>query len=255
LLDEKKAEALVKSGISHITISIHGNEQIHDQVMGKKGAYDKAVNGAKLVKKYWEQFRKEEKLPLMINALLMKPTLNLESIISVVDLCRELGAEFGLNILDPKVPYFDIEGIDKLWLDEHDITLLESLFQRLLDIADREPHLVEGNKILFDLIGAYFKDHNSNSVPCNQGFFGPIFLDSTGDVHACSVLKPLGNIREKSLQEIVRSKEWQKRAEDMYRLKCPKCLCGFPTRITYHMPSYWKELASRLVRMRFSRFN
>lgn len=254
LLDENRAERLIKSGISHVTISIHGGEAVHDMVMGKKGAYMKAVGGARLIKKYWQMHRSGEGLELLINALIMKPTLDFKNISEVLDVCREVGAVFGVNILDPNIPYFGVEGVEKLWLDNGDIVQAEKLFKKLLEIGEKTPNLIEFDDTLVRLILEYFRNPKSNNIPCIHGFLGPVFVNSNGDIHTCSVLKPMGNIRKDSLKDLVFSKEWQKKAEDMYRLKCPKCICGFAFRTQYHLPTYWPELFSKLIRLNFSRY-
>lgn len=255
LLDERRAEQLVTSGIDNITISIHGRQDVHDTVMGKQGSYRKAVDGAWLIKKYWAVHRGGEPLQLMINSLLMKTTADVENIMSVIDLCRELGAIFGINVIDPNIPYFGVDGIEKLWISKADLVKVETLFEKLIAISKNEPHLIEDSEAILRYTTEYFKKPYCDQVPCVQGFLGPVFVESSGEIHACNVLKSLGNIRNQPLKEIINSQQWQKVAEDMYNLKCPKCFCGFSKRMMYHLPFYWKELLTRLVHLNFSRYN
>ena len=69
-------------------------------------------------------------------------------------------------------------------------------------------------------------------------FFGP-----HGEVYSgCWVLKPVGNIREKKLKDIIYTDEYFDRLNNMKNKNCPGCSCGYATNVRYDLKSLFKEI-------------
>jgi MoaA/NifB/PqqE/SkfB family radical SAM enzyme len=88
----------------------------------------------------------------------------------------------------------------------------------------------------------YLTDAKRADIPCVMGYFS-IYIGAHGEVYpGCLVLEPVGNVREKKLEEIVNPAEYRKRLKDMFYKRCPGCACGHKVNLLYHLPSLFKEI-------------
>lgn len=100
VIREDKAEALLeltRSGfLKHISVSLDGPPEFHDQVRGQKGAFRKSVDNIRMLQRVFEQHGVH--LPLSVNTTLTSGNLHLLE--RVVDEVAEFGIELiGLNQL------------------------------------------------------------------------------------------------------------------------------------------------------------
>ena len=62
-------------------------------------------------------------------------------------------------------------------------------------------------------------------------------ISSHGEVYpGCWVFGPVGNIREKSLREIITSEEYNKKRRKIFYKKCSGCSCNHELNLLYWIP-------------------
>jgi len=238
LIDSNIAKQIKKSGISRVAVSLDGaTADVHDNLRQLDGAFEKAINGIKLLSK--------EKIPFQINVTLTKH--NAGQLKEIYELAKSLGA-VALHIF-MLVPV----GCGQT-LAEEDILSAQQYEQKLIEISALEnlgelqvkvtcgPHY---QRVLKQK-GLNLHNHGSNarnSVPgahkhkqisrgCLAGI-GVLFVAHQGDVFPCGYLPvKCGNILEEKLSEIWYNSVDLARMRDSDALegKCGICnyrqLCG-----------------------------
>ena len=64
-----------------------------------------------------------------------------------------------------------------------------------------------------------------------------IWVGADGTVQMCYVTFKLGNLHENRLKDMLFTPEHHDAARNGFKLNCPNCHCGYPTRIQSHLPS------------------
>lgn len=251
LLTPKIAEKLVKSGLTHLTVSIQGLKDVHDRVMGMEGIYEKALGGIKAFMEIWKR-ENGTRPPVTVTAVLMKPTLANENLQNLIKLTEDIGADFCMNIIDPNVPYFGVDGQENLNIVREDIPLVNKLLDEMIKARKNGSTVISSSLSLLYFLKSYFVgDVKEKDIPCPLGFY-TIFIDSEGNIHPCSVLKPVGNIKKDKLKDIFQSQKWQRITHDMFFHRCTGCLCGVQRRLIFHLPSAWREITYNILHGRLS---
>lgn len=125
LLNERKAEMLIESGISAMGISIDGIGETHDMIRGIKGAYERSSAALKTLVELRDD--KYPYLNIWVSTTLMKPNIN--QIEEIIEMCEQLNVRIFLNLLDTS-PYF-LSGVDASELIIKDQKKLDAFIDRL----------------------------------------------------------------------------------------------------------------------------
>lgn len=235
LLNKDKAKELLESGLNSIGISIDGLEKTNDMIRGIKGHYKKSISALKTL----VELRDSEyhNLDIWVSTTLTK--FNLSEIPKIIQMCINYNIRLYLNLLDTN-PYFLADGAGDLVI--RDLKKLYKLVDELHKIKRKYPKVLSHSHVALEYIRKYFKDPKREDIPCYLGYHF-IYIGSHGEVYSgCWVLKPLGNLRDKSLREIITSEKYKKRLHDMLMKKCPGCSCGYTSNLSYHLPSLFEEI-------------
>jgi len=228
ILLHSRAKRLIEAGITDINTSIDGSEQTHDMMRGITGAYKRAVRGLYTIR--------EESVEVDLNIVTTLTKLNIKDIPSILELCKKLNASWGVNLLDYRPYFFRDIDIKSLWIDS------ENDLDKLIDYIKK--YNVEIDSIVLEYIRQYYLGKKIDNFNCILGYLY-IYLDAKGNVYpGCWVLKPVGNIRNKSIKEILNSKTYKKRVEMMFSGKCPGCTCGYGTNVKFN--KFFNLLMDRL---------
>ena len=234
LIDSDTAKQIKKSGISRVAVSLDGaTADVHDSLRQLDGAFEKALNGIKLLSK--------EKIPFQINVTLTKH--NAGQLKDIYELAKSLGA-VALHIF-MLVPV----GCGQT-LSEEDILSAQQYEQKLVEISALEnlgelqvkvtcgPHyqrVLKQKGLNFQSQGGSVpgaNKHKQISRGCLAGI-AVLFVAHQGDVFPCGYLPvKCGNILEEKLSEIWYNSDDLARMRDSDALegKCGICnyrqLCG-----------------------------
>lgn len=237
LLNRQKIERVIKSGVKTFSISIDGVGNSFDKIRGIKGAYDKVVNNCKIIAEY--------KNKNIINAdmyfTLMKDTLNTYR--QVFRLAEGIGLPIVVNLLD-YTPYFFKQATNNkedLWIDERNYSELKEFQKFIVNKKEDACKFTYHTYTEIDYFERYFKDPLQRYIPCivSQKRIG---IDSQGNVYGgCWSMGSFGNLKEKTLKEIINSPKYKKAHKNMFFKRCPGCSCGYSTNLRYYFPLLMRE--------------
>ncbi len=220
LLNEENINALIKSKIMLLSVSLDGFGKIHDLNRNKEGAFDKIVSNLEHV----NSKRKNKKMMVDIKTIVLNN--NLEDIYELYKYCAEnkfeflsisflrnnslkqnaiLRNEFEPVFYEPSYdikPYFDVE---------HFIDVYERICALKSSVRLRfSPKFEGGSKQdVIRKLRTFFAPEDKNMLkrrpldvyyPCKYPFSN-IMINPSGDVYPCLSFK-IGNIKEGSIKEI-----------------------------------------------------
>ncbi len=231
LLTKHLAEQLLESGVTTIGVSLDGLKEINDSIRGVKGSYEKAVSALTILSELRDE--KYKSTNLYVATTLMKPTLN--QIIPLLNVVRDLKVQMNLNLIDSSPYFFQVDVADLMVDDQSE---LDMFVDEIHKIKSEKGNIfpISHTHASFEYVRKYFKDPKREDIPCILGHIG-LDIGAHGEVYSgCFSMKPLGNIRERSLKEIINSAEYKRRLSDMFYKRCPGCSCGYKTNLIYYAP-------------------
>lgn len=240
LLTESRAKKLLESGLTAVGISVDGLRETHEYVRGVKGSFDKAISALEILSRLGEQSYPH--LKVTITTTLTQHTLDQAVPVTNLTSTYQESARFRISLLSI-TPYL-FQGVDTSSLIIEDQKELDEVIQQLHNIKVKNPGVFLWNQThqSLEYIKRYSTDSKRADIPCVMGY-SSIYVGAHGEIyHGCWALKPIGNVREKKLADIVNSTEYRKRLKDMFYKRCPGCACGYQVNLLYHLPSIFKEI-------------
>jgi MoaA/NifB/PqqE/SkfB family radical SAM enzyme len=220
LLLKIKAKELKDSGVDIICVSLDGIGETNDKIRGIPGDYQMAVEGIKELKKV----DKEGKVQIHIGTTLV--SLNIHQVPQLINLARDLGTSWAFSLFDTSSCHFNnIPGAEDL--KKIEINKIEETIKYISEARKKYPKtLLSITSPSLDFSDEYLRGKKP-FFHCVLGYLR-IYIDSSKNVYSgCWAMPPLGNLKEKSIKEIIGSQIYKKRIKEMYELKCPYCTCGF----------------------------
>lgn len=218
LLLEKKAEELVNSGVTHVTVSIDGFESTNDEIRGIPGSYEMSIRGIKAVQKAMKKTGRDVAVTILTTILLEK---NFRDIPKLIEVARHLGVYWSFNLLDPNLDIF--KGIPFSELLVKDEKIVDETIDYIKKVSKESPRLFYMCDYVLEYARSYLKGKKRYDFHCVHGY-KMIYLGAHGEVYpGCWVMEPLGNLRKDKLSDLVGSKRHREIARKMYRMECPGC--------------------------------
>ncbi|HPG29695.1 MAG TPA: radical SAM protein [bacterium] len=199
LLNIDILKKLKEIGIGHLSISIDGDEQIHDAIRNQTGSYKKIIEVLEWAKEFGTQIK--------INTVLTSK--NAEHIIKTVELA--IANKYPIFI-QPFNPYDSsilmgqtqksLAELDGNWISESQNQVLSKTIEAIILKKKQSPELIINDVAHLKNILSYFQNPVSIYSKCVTGYKN-IQISSAGDVIACwNFNKPIGNIKTDSLKKI-----------------------------------------------------
>jgi MoaA/NifB/PqqE/SkfB family radical SAM enzyme len=217
ILLEKKAEILAGKDLLYVAVSLDGIGKTDDTIRGIPGHYEMVIRGIDRLNKLTEG-----KLRIHIGTTLLKQNIN--QVPEIIELCKKHNATWAFALLDANLYFFKGINVSEIFTD--DKILINKTIDRLYDFGKKEPKTF----IMPPWCLEFSREYLLNKAPhfhCVVGYYR-VFIDPQLNVYpGCWALPPLGNLREKSLKQIIKSPEYTKRVKSMFDLYCPTCTCGY----------------------------
>lgn len=231
LFTDKNCELIVNSSIDFISISIHGNEKIHDEIVHSSDSYNSIIKGLKKLNFYKEEYNRSD-LNIRITTVMNENSFdNIEDIIAV---CKQTGSSLRLQhlmwhnseikskhkkVIKKKFGYDDsiIDGF--LSNVNFDFDYVIKTIKKTKAICSAEnvdlqiyPDLSEDD--IFEWYSLKTIDNQRNMYCDHVG--ESIRMRANGDVSLCQYIdKYYGNGIKQSLHDILLSEEYNKVANDL----------------------------------------
>lgn len=241
LLDKDRANLLIKNGVNIFTISIDALAEAYDGIRGVNGAYKRVINAAEIL----SDFKREGKISVHVSFVLMKPTL--KHLKTVLDLCRDLNLPLVVCLLDKTPYYFDLKEVENnLWIKKVDYPELKKIQKLLIREKNSNRGSIYNSFSNIDFFSDYFEDSIQRQIPCVASQMR-IFIDSLGNVFGgCWSMGSFGNLKEKSISEIINSSQYKRMHINMFFKRCPGCSCEYSKNLRYSLPFLFKEVMFNL---------
>ncbi len=218
LLLEDKAEELLENGVTHITVSVDGIGHTDDVIRGVPGSYEKSIRGIETVQRLKKDRGLDVSVTIVTTILLNQ---NVDEIPELIEISRSLGVHWLFNLLDPNLDIF--KGIPFSELLVKDEEKIDRTIDYLKKTRKKYPWLFSSCDHMLEYARNYLKEKNRYDFHCVHGY-KIVYLGSHGEVYpGCWIMKPIGNLRESKLRDIVGSKKHRELAERMYVNECPGC--------------------------------
>ncbi|MCL0094968.1 radical SAM protein [Dehalococcoidia bacterium] len=248
LLTEDRVQKLLAAGLTSVTVSLDGLEERNDSIRGVKGYFDKAISALKTL----SQLRDKTYpfLGISVAMILNKSTLN--QVIPMMSLLSELKVRLALNLINNPLhstptardnpnnfilsPVADVIDLTDFWIE--DLHELDKVVDELHEGKAKYPSVfpLPHMHASLEYVRKYFRDPKREDIPCMLGHT-VIDIGAHGEVYpGCGLLGPVGNIREKSLKEIIDSEEYKRKLHDIFYKRCPGCCCGYNMNLLYWVP-------------------
>jgi len=241
LLDEEKIKFLIKNKVDEILFSIDGPiEDIHDKIRGVKGTFEKVITNIKKLDLEKKKFGSETP-KIIINSVISK--YNIDYLDKIFNLFKDVEVS--------QFSFYYPTCISKKSLKELNSIFGKNMYSKQFFNLNIKPD----NKKLKDFY-VYLKNYDKKKIFLKVPTLRNYFLNScsylwiattispSGDVYPCTIFDrfKMGNIKEKSLNEIWNSEEYtllRKKFLDNKLKVCKECTCGMNiNNIFTRLPSF-----------------
>ena len=239
LLTRERSIELIENGITSVYVSLNGNEHSHDTTRGIKGAYTRTMEAIQSLVEL-----RDSRFPhLEISVITMVMGVTVDYIIEMADICRQWNIGLSLAPLDTSLPCQGVVPADLLTINQQKLNHVIDEMHRMKRVS---PSLIHDSHTSLEYVRNCFTNRRRTTIPCYLGYL-LIFVGAHGEVYpGCWVLPPVGELRQTLLKQIVNSKEYRKRVQDMFLKKCPGCVCDYILNLYAHVPAVVEEVQWRL---------
>ena len=199
-----------------VTISLDGDEKVHDELRGVKGNYNKC----------FELYYKLKKNNINCNFGI---TVSEKNSYFILEKYKEY-----MNLIKAItfVHNHGIFGINKNFQEEKIIKSLEHIYKNYP--VNRLEYILEKIHIKIAILFLK-KKREKNIIPCDV-INSSIHVMPNGDVKPCMFMESLGNLKKKNFNQILFNENTEKVKKMISKDKCPKCWmnCYSPHAIMQH---------------------
>lgn len=246
LLDEDVIKAYDAIGGGHISLSVDALSPLHDELRGVPGAIDR-------VQKAIQSFRNVNPKNILLKINLVISNKNLDEIMQVVNMTREVGASIFVQPYDPynwqtrkKLTHKEYHETYPMWVSRARMEKLEDVVKKLIQIKKDDASLIINSLEHLRAIPKYFS-LNLNRNKCYVAYRS-LVIGPFGDVSICKY-GDVGNVKKNNIREIWNSEKYSQIRKSS--VKCNfDCMLG-----CMYDPSIFSWLRSGLSLIRKKTFN
>jgi MoaA/NifB/PqqE/SkfB family radical SAM enzyme len=235
----KKYAAEVVAGVDEVIVSLDGSEPVHDAIRRVPRAYQRLEEGVRAVKRLQPNF--------LITGRCVIQRLNFADWPNIVDAAREMGLDqISFLAADVSTEAFnrpelwDVQRTVEVNLEPDQLPVMKSVLESLVidHAADFENSFIAESPAklgrIYDYYSALHGEARFPTVQCNAPWVSAV-IEADGTVRPCFFHRPMGNIRDLPLLDLVnRPEEIAFRQNlDLDRNEiCRKCVCTLNLRPT-----------------------
>lgn len=217
LITKEVAKRINDLGLNTVSISLDAvSPELHDEIRGVKGSFEKAVEGIKNLVNYEDKHTQVGISPIITN-------LNLDELPKLVNFAKELGVD-AIRFQPWHVSLGHNETDISLNITNERFTDLDNTMEQIryntknLGIYTNTDTYLRG-------VRKFFQDKNRIDVECFAGSF-TCNISWLGEVVACAFIPSLGNVRNDPFEKIWNSQRFKDVRKDITKGRCPKCWMG-----------------------------
>ena len=242
LLTDDICRQLVKSGIDNVIISIDGVEALHNKIRNNQQAFQKSIEGVKLLQKYKKELE-ASKPHIHFNTVIMPE--NIDDLYKVAKLAGELNIDSavfqtldvsvnrsGLSIKECEVSkYTDFVYKDVPAISSEKISASFPKIREVAKFANLKVTFVPDTYSEQDFIDYYSDNLVKDKLYCKVPWC-MIYISANGDMYPCFNYK-IGNIRENRISQLWNNRRYRNFRKTIKKSSIlPECIgcCGIKKR-------------------------
>jgi Fe-coproporphyrin III synthase len=235
----KKFSREITQHVNQVIVSLDGSEEIHNRIRNIPNAFAKLAEGIRELKTIAPDYR--------VTARCVLQHHNYRDFVNIVKAAKSVFLDqISFLPADISTQAFNRNnGVDQHQVEDVTLTTEEALdFERIVRNSFEELKSEYENKFIAESPAKMLKIVQYYRAVNNLGDFAPVVcnapwvsavVETDGSVMPCFFHKPMGNIYEKELLEILNSKEaitWRKNLDMKTDPICKKCVCTLKLGVT-----------------------
>lgn len=214
LINKEMTKQLVDAGLKNIQLSFDSSSQeTHDFLRGVEGVYEKVLEGIEYLSVY------KEKVSICAQTVISGRNIN--EIIDTIKFVKDDGRFDFISFMAVTTPFFAPVGNDWQSTEEFsflwpkDAKVVDSVIDQIIEMK-KDGYPIANPVSHLELFRAYFHNPHKRKpgLKCHLGDY-VLSIDPIGDIRLCCFMKPIGNIREKSLVNMLNSQEVDEQRQEM----------------------------------------
>lgn len=221
---KRRTLELIRGGVNRFSFSYHGIGS-HDNFTRVNGCEERLIKAVD----WLNEEKSKSEIYIKIGTLFTGD--NIQEVEKVLDFAELKEVDLYIEIFDDEISLFSSSLLSSQKKKMVEKEILEQALEKILFWKK------SGRRVLIDESGINFIDrwftgkHFLDECPLWKT---DLYIESNGNVRSgCWVLPAVGNIREKSLAEIIKGDQYKKNIEDMKIRKCNGCTCGYLMQAKY----------------------
>ncbi|HIP50749.1 MAG TPA: radical SAM protein [Campylobacterales bacterium] len=224
MLTPKVMDELHAVGLGRLAIGLYGISETYNEYVQRVDAFEKLDQNISYIRKTYP------KISLSLGWLLMKPTCTKEAVAELTTFAKKHQLRFSVNLVHYDFPYFT-DGIkEDIQLYEEDLPEIKEVSEALRNFKKENPELLLTSFPALNAMGDWLIKKETIDIPCYR--YNYLWIAANGEVRVCQKSALLGNVNEKSLTNILDTKEHVQSTRDCFALNCTGCHVGWDKRTT-----------------------
>ena len=214
----EKTKELMNTGLEcHITISLDGPQDVHNQIRGMKDGWQRAIKTFHALKEIGVSVRYQS-------------TVHTQNMAVFKEFYKEFAKDIGvLTFTQTSETYYENTDIKPLVGEEP--AKMFDWFAENFEVREKHDHV---EKMHLKIAAKYLRKREM-MLPCTAGFSGA-YIATDGNVYPCFSMPSWGNLKEKSFKEIWYGEIANNERAKIKAKQCPKCWINcfsFQDMVTY----------------------
>lgn len=235
MLTERKREAVLAAGVRSFNVSIDGRGALHDEIRGRKGAFDRTM-------RHLEGLVSETqgKAKIRMNFTVMRD--NLHGLLDVIHLAQEKHVQLYLNLASDQTFLFRHEEVEEQ--TQVDPEELNEVLAKVEEAMREDPRFLPRYSDMRYIPG-HFSDIVQRDLPCAESQL-KLMVHSRGEVGGCWGHDPKANVRQIPIEAIVDSPAYREEHARFFVKDCVGCGSNYSLNLRWRPRTYVADALWRL---------
>jgi MoaA/NifB/PqqE/SkfB family radical SAM enzyme len=233
-------DSILAAGVRSFNISVDGLGNVHDEIRGRKGAFDKTIAHMRYLT------AQREHTPLKIRLMFTLMRDNVGSLPAVAQFAQELDVRLAINLASDTIFLFRHQDVtEQTQVAPGDLSQAAKLLEQLARANSRR--LPRYSDLRYAV--KHFRDPNVGSLPCSDAVMR-LLVHSRGEIGGCWGHDPTVNVRTMSVREVIDSDEYRAEHARLFRRDCVGCTSCYSQNLRSRPMTYVQDALWRLGRRR-----
>jgi len=238
LLTPERVAAILAAGVRSFNISIDGPREVHDQIRGRTGAFERSTTHLRQLIELREPYR----LKIRMNFTVMRA--NVAVLPQVATLAQQFGVQLYLNLATDQTFLFRHAQVSEQSQVEQ--TDLQATLAQLEALARADGRWLPRYSDL-RYIPRHFSDVVQRDLPCAESQL-KLLIHSRGEIGGCWGHDAQFNVRDTPIATVIDSAHYREEHARLFRKQCVGCGSNYSLNLRWRPDTYLEDARWRLGR-------